>query len=215
MRQSLLVFNDLISIDLESDAYADFTLFAWDALLDDASPMADDVFWPHVESVGWPKGSDDISSLSERLANRVSLIDAANISLTALDWTGDLEFLWDTDIDVSGEDSQEDFLYHLVGLGRLFVQSLSANPKPAVAIASSYSYVESFKYVLDGCCRYFPLPEYVDAYVTNKRFARSNAVPIANTMRKVDERTPGVVIRVDAASFEIITPIDTQTIAFP
>ena len=215
MRQCLLVFDDLILIDRDSDAYADFTLFAWDSLLNHVTPMPDDVFWPHFESVGWPKGSEDIAGLSERFANRVSLVDATRIALAALDWTGDLEFLWDTEIDVSGEDSQEDFLYHLVGLGQSFVQSLQAAPSPAVTIADNDSYVESFRYVLDGCHCHFPFSEYVDTFVTNKRFARSHAEPVAGTMRKVDDRTPGVVIRVDDTSYEIITPIETHTIEYP
>ncbi len=214
--RGFLLFSHLISTNPESHEYADFTLFAWDALLDDVEPMIDDLFWPHVEAVGWPNGSDDISGLSKLLATRLSLVDAASLSLAALDWAGELEFLWENPgVNVEGEDSQEDFLYHLVGLGRSLVQSLSTNAEPAVAIANDYSYVESFKYVLDGCRCYFQLCDYVDAFFANKRFARSNSEPIPNTMRKVDEKTPGLVIRVDVTSYEIVTPIDSRTIVYP
>ena len=210
-----MFFDDLIEVDLRSDSYANFALFAWDVLLDIVSPMPNQTFWPHVESVNWPAASDDIGLASENLARRLSLTDSASLSLAALDWTGELDSLWQTDLGMLGEDSKEDFLYHLVGLGRTFVESLSNDPSPAIEIANDHAYVESFRYVVDGCRACFPLKDYVDAFLSNDRFARSHSHPRINTMRKVDDNTPGVVVRVDANSYEVVTPTDSRTIAIP
>jgi len=114
-----------------------------------------------------------------------------------------------------GEDSQEDFLFPLVGLGRTFVQSLASNLNPAIQIAADDTFVESFRYVLDGCRCFYSLREYVDVFVANQRFARSHSQPACDTMRKVDDETPGIVFRAGATSYKVITPIDSRTIPNP
>ena len=78
--------------------------------------------------------------------------------LAALGWTGKLgDLLPAPEINIPSEDGTEDFPYHLVGLGHAFVTNVKNDPGPTIEIARSDSYVESFRYVLEGCRRYYPL----------------------------------------------------------
>jgi hypothetical protein len=205
---------------MSSDAYLGFVVFAWHEVLARVEPMDEGAFWPLVAQIDWPARSHcDFRELGREHAARIGLRDAAGCYLAAIDIKDDLASrfdelkdpdIWDL---IPSEDGMEDFLYHLVGQGREFIELLKDDLSTALGIAEDGSYVESLRYVLEGANRYYPVADYIEICSDGQSPAELRYPPAAVGSLVLASGQPAIVVRHDKTSVHLITPADRRDIA--
>ena len=204
------MFRDLKIPNYNSEAYELFSSFALDILIEIVEPMEEERFWANIDEIGWPANSSQITQLSSGIARRLSLEDIVGLCVTALDKTGELEeVIYDIGLAIPSEDAEQDFMYHQIGLGK---NAFSIAKNKPVFCGSEV--VESFKYVLHGSACFVKIDNYINVFKKHCIFARSHTRPTLNTMRKFSETEPGIVVRIDDSSYEVVTPFDCHVVNF-
>ena len=211
-------------VDIKSEAYRDFTGFMFQLLTEASEPLPDDRFWEIVEQIDWA-GNDapKHAALARELAKRCSLDETVAATVAAFDRRWDIE---ETLADLLGdelgklipsEDGIESFCFHLVGMGRDFYERLSEDPAPALKIAREKRYVESFRYVFEGAFPHYPYQDYQNLLPSWFQVTKPGEVkdPGWGTILDLGDGLLGLVVREDASSLELSTPIGPQTVPRP
>jgi hypothetical protein len=120
------------------------------------APEDADWFWSITEPFGWGTKTTDNDAIEAALMRTLSADEADRLSGVF----GKLKYALDkllgkrTDIDVGGDDSWDDFLSHIVGLGRAEYEAVLADPMLAVERGNKGKYTESFAYCLPCAADY-------------------------------------------------------------
>src|SRR5262249_47340126 len=116
---------------------------------------------------------------------------------------------------IPSEDGMEDFLYHLVGQGREFVEGLDDDVSPGLRIAEEGSHVESLRYVLEGARDFYPIEDCIALCSSDGVLPELSHPPQAvNSMVRV-AGLPAVIARHDDRSVHVVTPVDVRDIPQP
>lgn len=209
--------------EISKPNYDSFTSHMQKVLMGSVEPLEEDRFWKIIEEIDWPRHARDWRDerISQHLAKTYPLEVFAAAAASANDKSWDVRN-WlrergaDEDL-IHSEDGEEDFGYHIVGMGRNFYQGLSRDPEPGLKIAREELYVESLKYVFDATFPLYPYEDY-QSWITSK----GHPLPVTEialarwkSLLDLGQGVFGVVARRDPGSVLVITPINDRTIPVP
>lgn len=118
------------------------------AFLKKAAPMPEAEFWKVVEPYGWGTKTTDYKKIKKDLISRFSLEESESLSETFKAIKGRLYKALDRKVSGVGDDSFDDLLSHIIGMGKKEYDAVMKNPALAQDRVNRRDFVESFSYAL-------------------------------------------------------------------